>query len=216
MFVVIFRHWGKYEWFWALRRPSNGKHSTSLLRAPSHGSTRCSTRMAGRRSILPPPFPVIWPLPKNLVQPSSHLPLLILPPYTRVSLPLCPSHSHDSGIRVAPTPSRPGIMLPCHYSVVPPAAALSGAAESAGPPLRTSAQPQMPLVGGVVPTVAPTPWKMMQRSGVRSSLRAAFSISRGGVCTTRQMGHAHESRASKQQPQQARPHTMFHASPVVL
>lgn len=37
---------------------------------------------------------------------------------------LASSHSYDLGVRVAPTPSKPWIKLPCHYSVVPPARVL--------------------------------------------------------------------------------------------
>lgn len=39
---------------------------------------------------------------------------------THLCVSLSPSHSYDLGIRVAPTPSKPWIKLPCHYSVVPP------------------------------------------------------------------------------------------------
>lgn len=43
---------------------------------------------------------------------------------THLCVSLSPAHSYDFGVRVAPTPSLPWIMLPCHYSVVPPARVL--------------------------------------------------------------------------------------------
>lgn len=145
-FLIGSRQQGKCNSFWTyaclfcLRQACEFEtqaHALSFLRGPSHPSGGCGTCMKGSREAftfipchlaasqiyrLNPPAAHISPCP-------THCPLSLSSPcvsflQTHLCVSFSPSHSYDLGVRVAPTPSQPWIMLPCHYSVVPPARVL--------------------------------------------------------------------------------------------